>query len=30
LRVENSSGDQVQKEDFDPAPLLGLTLSGRF
>ena len=30
LRVENSSGDLVQKENFDPAPLLGLTLTGRF
>ena len=30
LRVENSSGDLVQEENFDPAPLLGLTFTGRF
>ena len=30
LRVENSSGDKLQEEDFDPAPLLGLTFVGRF
>lgn len=30
LRVENSSGDKLREEDFDPAPLLGLTFAGRF
>ena len=30
LRVENSSGDKLREEDFDPAPLFGLTFVGRF
>ena len=30
LRVENSSGDKLREEDFDPAPLVGLTFVGRF
>jgi hypothetical protein len=30
LRVENSSGDRVREENFDPAPLFGLTFVGRF
>ena len=30
LRVENSSGDKVREENFDPAPLFGLTFVGRF
>lgn len=30
LRVENSSGNLVRKEDFDPAPLFGATFVGRF
>jgi hypothetical protein len=30
LRVENSSGDRVQEEDFDPAPFVGLTFTARF
>ena len=30
LRVENSSGDLLREEDFDPAPLFGLTFVGRF
>ena len=30
LRVENSSGDKLRTEDFDPAPLFGLTFVGRF
>jgi hypothetical protein len=30
LRVENSSGDLVREEDFDPAPLFGATFVGRF
>ena len=30
LRVENSSGDKLREENFDPAPLFGLTFVGRF
>lgn len=30
LRVEDSSGNKVREEDFDPAPLVGLTFVGRF
>ena len=30
LRVENASGDKLREEDFDPAPLVGLTFVGRF
>lgn len=30
LRVENSSGDKLRTEDFDPVPLFGLTFVGRF
>ena len=30
LRVENSSGDRLQEEDFDPAPFVGLTFTARF
>jgi hypothetical protein len=30
LTVENSSGDKLREEDFDPAPLVGLTVVGRF
>jgi hypothetical protein len=30
LRVENSSGNKLREEDFDPAPLLGATFVGRF
>ena len=30
LTVENSSGDKLREEDFDPAPLVGLTFVGRF
>ncbi len=30
LRVENSSGNKLREEDFDPAPLFGATLVGRF
>jgi len=30
LRVENSSGNRVSEEDFDSAPLFGLTFVGRF
>jgi hypothetical protein len=30
LTVENASGDKVREEDFDPAPLVGLTFVGRF
>lgn len=30
LRVENSSGDRLQEEDFDPAPFFALTFSARF
>ena len=30
LRVEDSSGDKLREEDFDPAPLFGLTFVGRF
>jgi hypothetical protein len=30
LRVENSSGDLLTEEDFDPAPFVALTFSARF
>lgn len=30
LRVENSSGDMVREENFDPAPIVGLSFAGRF
>ncbi|TLD46183.1 MAG: hypothetical protein FAZ92_01624 [Accumulibacter sp.] len=30
LRVENSSGNLLRKDDFDPAPLFGATFIGRF
>jgi hypothetical protein len=30
LRVENSSGDLLRKEDVEPAPLLGLNATFRF
>jgi hypothetical protein len=30
LRVENSSGDMVRQENFDPAPIVGLSFVGRF
>lgn len=30
LRVETSSGNLVSEDDYDPAPLLGVTFSGRF
>lgn len=30
LRVENPTGDKLREEDFDPAPLFGLTFVGRF
>ena len=30
LRVENSSGDMVREENFDPAPIVGLSFVGRF
>ena len=30
LQVENSSGDKLREEDFDPVPLAGLTFLGRF
>lgn len=30
LTVENASGDKLREEDFDPAPLVGLTVVGRF
>lgn len=30
LRVENSSGDTVREVSFDPAPIVGLSLVGRF
>jgi hypothetical protein len=30
LTVENASGDKLREEDFDPAPLVGLTFVGRF
>lgn len=30
LRLENASGQYVREEDYDPVPLLGVTLSGRF
>jgi hypothetical protein len=30
LRVENSSGGLLHEEDFDPAPLIGLTFMARF
>lgn len=30
LRVENSSGNLVRQEDFDPAPIAGLSFVGRF
>jgi len=30
LRVENSQGNLLREDDFDPAALIGLTLTGRF
>lgn len=30
LRIENSSGGLLHEEDFDPAPLVGLTFMARF
>ena len=30
LRVENSFGDMVRQEDFDPALIMGLSFVGRF
>jgi hypothetical protein len=30
LRVEDSSGGELAEQDFDPAPLLGATVSARF
>jgi hypothetical protein len=30
LRVENSSGNKLREEDFDPAPFFGATFIGRF
>jgi hypothetical protein len=30
FRVEDSSGNVLRKEDYDPAPFLGVTFSGRF
>ncbi len=30
LRVENSSGNLIREENFDPAPMFGLTFVGRF
>lgn len=30
LRVENSSGDLVREDKFDPAPMFGVTFNGRF
>jgi len=30
LRVENSFGDMVCQEDFDPALIMGLSFVGRF
>lgn len=30
LRVEDASGNLLREDDFDPAPVLGLTFSGRF
>jgi hypothetical protein len=29
LRVDDASGDELVREDFDPAPLLGATLTAR-
>jgi hypothetical protein len=30
LRVENSGGHRISERDFDPAPLVGATVTGRF
>ncbi len=30
LRVENPSGGLLHEEDFDPAPLFGVTFTARF
>jgi hypothetical protein len=30
LRLENASGDELVREDFDPAPFVGATLTARF
>jgi hypothetical protein len=30
LRVEDSSGNRLRSEDYDPAPLLGVTFTARF
>jgi hypothetical protein len=30
LRVEDSGGDRIDERDFDPAPLVGATITGQF
>jgi hypothetical protein len=30
LRLENANGDELARQDFDPAPLLGATLTAKF
>jgi hypothetical protein len=30
LRVEDSGGNTLRKVDFDPAPFVGVTFTGRF